>query len=148
MTNEELQKYWDACLIRTWRQIGSLNQAVQMYKSITGLELHDVELLRVPYIGHPWAVPIRAFVHDRLEKINNWLLEKGPERDVELLQKLATSKYDCAKKAAQRQRDLENVRSQTSRNTKKVAMANLAYSNRNHDTDWGVTKGARSKTRR
>ena len=83
------QEYWDACLIRTWRQSGSVLDAMIMFKSITKVNLEDVEpkLLRIPRVGFPWKIGIRIFMASHLSKISNRLWDQSPEKDVALLQK-------------------------------------------------------------
>lgn len=67
-----LQEYWDACLIRTWRQSGSVLDAMMMFKSITKIQMEDVEpkLLRIPRVGFPWKIGIKVFVAEHLSKIS------------------------------------------------------------------------------
>lgn len=120
-----------------------------MYKSITNKLLEDSpNMLRVPDKTFPWKIGIRAFAYSYLGKINEWLLNHPPEDDVLLLRKLATSKYTTAKKAAKGQKSLDTERARERVNKKRIGMDRLAYSNRNHNTDWGVMKGTRVKRAR
>lgn len=143
------QEYWDACLIRTWRNYGTIFDAMYMFKSITGkayLE-YDPPLLRTSRDGYPWKIHIRIFVANHLSKISKRLWEQPPEKDVLLLKKLKDSKYDTEKDIVA---DLEfnNEKSQSRRNKLKVGMAMLAKSHRNGDTDWNTVKGHRKIRRR
>jgi hypothetical protein len=136
-----LQEYWDACLIKTWRNLGSISNAMHMFEVTTGKMLFESNLLRVPPLGFPWKVGMRVFVAERLPKISERLWSQPPEKDVLLLRKLATSKYDTAKEDTSPDTDLKRQRRQLRRNGKRIAMETLSVSNRNASTDWNVTKG-------
>lgn len=56
MTQEELQKYWDASLIHAWRRFISVKGAMSQFTKGTGMMLHECDLLRVPPKGLPWTV--------------------------------------------------------------------------------------------
>jgi hypothetical protein len=133
------QKIWDACLIKTWRNAGNVLDAIQMYQSITHKEL-DFSLLRVPKLGYPWKTGIRVFVAAHLHKISKRLWEQSAEKDIELLRKLQTSSYTTSLDDVSKDQSLANEANQHRRNRKKVGMSNLAYQNRNHDTNWNVVK--------
>ena len=141
------QEYWDACLIRTWRQHGSFLDAVNMFKSITGIDLLEEKtyraVLRSPKKYFPIHTGIRIFVAQYLPKISDRLFDQPPEKDVLLLRKLATSKYDCEEKAYTTSNETEQnrVKSQLARNRLKVGISTQHVNNRNHNTDWNVTKG-------
>jgi len=149
------QQYWDACLIKTWRQFGSLLDAIQMFKSITGIDvltdnkLQERKILRTPVGFFPLRSNVRLFVAQYLPKISDRLFDQSPEKDVLLLKKLSTSKYDVEKKAYTNQFDHEHknqIRSQRI-NQLKVGMSTQSVSGRNQATDWNVVKGP-TKTRR
>lgn len=133
------QKYWDACLIKVWRNAGTVLDAIQMYKSITGKEIDD-SLLRTPKKGFPWKIGVRVFVADRLEKISKRLWEQPPEKDVDLLNRLQTSKYTTTEQSTQVDKKLKSESAQYKRNRLRVGMESLNHSNRNQKTDWRVTK--------
>jgi hypothetical protein len=137
------QEYWDACLIKTWRNDGKLLDAFQMFRSVTGKRTDEIDppLLRLPSAGVPWKLPARAYMAAYLEKISNRLWEQPPEKDVLLLKKLQTSKYTTTTQNTNN--DLELAAEQRSHNSnrKRNAMSALNKSNRNQATDWGVTKG-------
>ena len=141
------QEYWDACLIKTWRQHGSFVDAVRMFKSITGIDLMvDYKprvILRTPIKFFPAHSGMRIFVAQYLPKISDRLFDQPPEKDVLLLRKLATSKYDCEEKAYTTANESEQskVKSQLRRNRLKMGISTQHVSNRNHNTDWNVTKG-------
>ena len=139
------QEYWDACLIKTWRNAGSVLDALRMYTSITGKRAHDTEppLRRLPHEGFKYALPMRIFMANYLEKISNRLFEQSPDKDVLLLHKLKDSKYTTADKTTLlKDRELDNATAQHKRdNTRtKFLKEALGFSNRNHSTDWNVTK--------
>ena len=136
------QKNWDAALIKTWRNAGSLLDAMILFKAISGKQVDqcDPPLRRMPPLNFPWKVGIRVFVAKFLSKISKRLWEQDPSKDILLLRKLETSTYDTEKDEI-RDRELDNEREQYIRNRKKVAMSTLEYSNRNQATDWGVNKG-------
>ncbi len=142
------QEYWDACVIKTWRQHGSFLDAVNMFKSITGIDLMTEEgrrsVLRTPRQFFPAHSGIRLFVAQFLPKISERLFDQPPEKDVLLLRKLATSKYDVEDKAYLTASDTEhkNINNQLKRNRLKIGMSTQSVTNRNHNTDWNVVKGS------
>jgi hypothetical protein len=138
------QEYWDACLIRTWRQSGSLLDAIMMFHSITQTKIMEVEpkLLRLPKDGFPWKSGIRVFMASYLSKISNRLWDQPPEKDVALLKKLKESKYDTEKDTIH-DISLINERSKTYKNKRKMELLSKTISERNKDTDWGTMKGSR-----
>jgi hypothetical protein len=138
------QEYWDACLIRTWRQSGSVLDAMKMFESITKIRMEDVEpkLLRTPRVGFPWKIGIKIFVAEHLSKISARLWDQPPEKDVALLQKLKDSKYDTEKDVIQNS-DFKNEISKTNKNKRKMELLSKHISERNKDTDWGTMKIAK-----
>lgn len=139
------QEYWDACLIKTWRNAKRLLDAMIMFKSITGKHLEDIQppLLRVPRVGYQYKLPVRIFMANHLEKISNLLFKYPPEKDVLLLRKLKDSKYNTSDKSTQAtDKDLKNAMAKNQRDTKRVAFFKEAFGfdNRNRSTDWNVTK--------
>jgi len=145
------QEYWDACLIKTWRNNGQLLDAMQMFTSMTGKRTDEIDppLLRLPNGGVPWKLYVRAYMAAHLEKISARLWEQPPEKDVLLLRKLQTSKYDTTKQDTNRDKEMTNERQRYRTNRLRVGMSTLANSNINQATDWGVTKGsARVKVKR
>jgi len=138
------QEYWDACLIKTWRNDGCFLDALQMFKSITGRLVFGREepLLRTPLEGVPLKIRVRPYVAQHLEKISRRLWDYAPEHDVALLKKLQTSKYTTTEQATNPDKEMNNERNRTLTNRKRMAMNSLQRSVRNQATDWGVTKGA------
>ena len=143
------QKNWDAAMIKTWRNAGSLLDAMILFKAISGKQADqcDPPLRRMPPLNFPWKVGVRVFVAKSLSKISKRLWEQTPDKDILLLRKLETSTYDTEKDEI-RDRELDNERGQYTRNKKKVAMSMLEHSNRNQATDWGVNKGPSNIKRR
>jgi hypothetical protein len=144
------QKNWDASVISTWRRAGSVQDAMILFKSLTGKQTDqcDPPLKRLPSVSYPWKIGIRVFVANSLSKISKRLWEQTPDKDILLLRKLETSSYDTEKDVIS-DLDLQRERGQDYRNRKKVAMSVLEYSNRNQATNWGVTKGpSRIKAKR
>lgn len=137
------QEYWDVCLIRTWRNHLRVLDATSMFKSITGKRLDECELLRVPVNNIPWSVGMRVFVSAYLPKINDWLWDHEPEKDVALLRKLSKSKYDTEKLRyrTNSDRDLEVARLKMRKDRQKKEFTTREISERNSATDWNVTKG-------
>ena len=137
------QKNWDAAVISTWRRAGSVQDAVLLFRDLSGKQLTDCDppLKRIPKMGYPWKIGIRVFVANHLSKISKRLWEQTPDKDILLLRKLETSSYDTEKDTIN-DLNLARERGQDSRNRKKVAMSALEYSNRNQATDWGVNKGS------
>lgn len=145
------QEYWDACLIKTWRNHGQLIDAMQMFTSVTGKKTDEIDppLLRLPRAGVPWKLYVRAYMAAHLEKISKRLWEQPPEKDVLLLKKLQTSKYDTTTQNTDRDNEMEAEIRRLRTNQKRNGMSTLANSNSNQATDWGVSKGsARVKVKR
>jgi len=148
------QEYWDACVIKTWRQHGSFLDAVLMFRSITGIDLMTEEgrrpVLRTPKQFFPAHSGIRIFVAQFLPKISERLFNQPPEKDVLLLRKLSTSTYDVEDKAYMTASDHEhkNVNHKLRRNRLRMGMDTIAVNNRNQATDWNVVKGGRIKPSR
>ena len=138
------QEYWDACLIKTWRNDGKLYDAMNMFKSITGKYPYDYDapILRTPGKQVPWTVPVRPYVASNLEKISKRLWSQPPEKDVLLLKKLQTSSYTTTTTTTDPDRAMNNAKSQYKRDRLRVGMSTLAVSMRNSATDWNVVKGA------
>ena len=138
------QEYWDACLIRTWRQSGSVLDAMMMFKSITKIQMEDVEpkLLRIPKDGFPWKTGVKVFIASHLSKISNRLWDQPPEKDVALLKKLKDSKYDTEKDTIH-DTALITERSKTYKNKTKMELLSKKISERNSPTDWSTIKTPR-----
>jgi hypothetical protein len=143
------QEYWDACLIRVWRKMGTLHDVFSLFYSVTGKKTDEFELLRLPKRGMPTGMQVRLFTARHLPKINDWMWDKPPEKDVVLLRKLSASRYDTFETPFRTNADkeLSKEMARIYTNRKRNGMNTLSVSNRNQATDWGVTKGARSKTR-
>jgi len=138
------QEYWDACLIKTWRNDGRLLDAMQMFTSMTGKRTDEIDppLLRLPNGSVPWKLYVRAYMAAHLEKISKRLWDQPPEKDVLLLKKLQTSKYTTTTQNTDRDTDMEAEIRRLRTNQKRNGMSTLANSNINQATDWGVTKGS------
>ena len=144
------QEYWDACLIRTWRKHGTLQDVFSLFLSVTGQKATEVGVLRIPNKGIPWSMDVRIFVAEYLPKINDWLWDKPPEKDVVLLKKLSASKYNTLDKAFKTNMEKELQKEQTNiiLNRKIRTLTTIRISERNQATDWGVTKGGRLRRAR
>jgi len=148
------QEYWDACLIRTWRNLGTLKDANNMFRSITGEWPDKIEprLLRIPNYGLPFTVQARYFVAHFMPKLNDMLLNSDRDKDVAILRKLKDSKYSTARKADKSIADVErhmNEGQQMSLDKKIMNVEYNSYKTRNSATGWGVVKGpVRAKVRR
>jgi len=147
------QEYWDACLIKTWRNDGKLIDVFVMFKSITGRTVFDREtpLLRIPREYTPLKLPVRVYAAQYLEKISRRLWDYSPDHDIALLKKLQTSNYTTSDTQTNIDKELTNARKRHINDKKRLAMFSLQRSVRNQATDWGVTKptgrGARAGRR-
>lgn len=141
------QKVWDACLIRCWRKDLKLYDVFKMYRSI--MNGPPEGLLRMPSGGMPWQIRVRAFVASYLPKINDRLWDQDPEKDVLLLRKLQTSSYNTLKIRIREnaESELEREQKRHIKSKQKITLSFTNALNRNHDTDWNVTKGS-SRVRR
>jgi hypothetical protein len=137
------QKNWDAAVIKTWRNAGSVFDAMVLFTALSGKQVTDCDppLKRTPPVPYPWKIGIRVFVANHLSKISKRLWEQTPDKDILLLRKLETSSYDTEKEVLH-DKELDKEHSQYKRNRKKVAMSTLSVSNQGYNTDWNVTKGA------
>jgi hypothetical protein len=137
------QEYWDAILIRTWRQFGSLKDAIVMFRDTVGKRVLECNLLRFPNTGMPWTIGVRVFAADYLPKINDWLLEHPKEQDVNLLRKLKDAKYTTLRLPMQRSggQGYEAAHKSVHNNEKRVLVGMESYYRRNEATDWNKTKG-------
>jgi hypothetical protein len=139
------QEYWDACLIRTWRQSGTVMDAIRMFQSITKKNFVEEcpNLKRVPKLGYPWNTGIKPFVDQYLSKISKRLWDQTPEKDILLLQKLKASTYDTENDTSMDDRNLRKEMNALTVNRKKVEYQITKYSKRNRATDWNVHQGPR-----
>lgn len=139
------QEYWDACLIRTWRNFGTLSDANKMFHSIVGKWPEEVEpiLLRVPISFVPYTSQARYFVAHFMPKLNDMLINSDREKDVVILRKLKDSKYTASGKThlsdEERERKNESKKYRNARERIELDVKN--YSERNNATDWGTVKG-------
>jgi len=139
------QEYWDACLIRAWRNFNTFYDLNRMFHSITGEWPNDLEprLLRTPKIWLPNKMGIRYYMAHFLPKINDRLLAQEPDKDVALLRKLKDSKYDSDTRflRSDGEVDRDKVGDEMSV-VKKINKHNSrAIAGRNEATDWGKVKG-------
>lgn len=147
------QEYWDACLIKTWRKHGSYGDAVRMFRSITGIDLLTKEghraVLRTPRGFFPIKTGIRLFVARYLPKISDRLFDQPPEKDVMLLRKLSTSKYDTEEKEYTTSSDHEhnNIGRTVKTSMLRIGITFQAANDRNAATDWSVVKGHTKRKR-
>jgi len=145
------QEYWDVCLIRCWRNFKNIGEASYMFKSICGEWPNKIEprLLRLPNDNMPKIINIRYFAAHFLPKINDFLCDKPPEKDIELLRALKKSKMDTFDKMykTNADRDKDNTISKIRRDRVKMAGNTISRSIRNHDTDWNVNKGSIKRRR-
>lgn len=139
-----LQEYWDYCLIRAWRNHLQVLDAMKMFYSITGKRATECDLLRLPKYGLPWGTGMRVFTAYYLPKINDWLWDKPPEKDIDLFRKLSKSKYNTEEKPhrTNADREVQNEQQRLRRNRLKNGFATMKVTTRNSSTDWNVTKGA------
>jgi hypothetical protein len=138
------QEYWDACLIKTWREYKQLFDTVTMFKSITGKEFseYDPPLNRVPHLGMPWKMTVRHFVAQHLPKISERLWEQPPEQDVALLRKLSASNYTTIRNSMPDNSEILAVRHAYKQDVKKLVLDSYMRSERNSATNGNVVKGA------
>lgn len=138
------QEYWDACLIRSWRNLNAMWQLRKMFHSITGEWPEEMEprLLRTPIKWIPSKTEVRYYTAHFLPKINDRLLAQAPEKDVFLLRKLKDSKYDTDKDYIKSED--EKHRAYVSRLNKRDRALNeyktTMISRANEDSDGNVVK--------
>ena len=139
-----LQEYWDACLIRAWRNHMKIVDAMNMFYSITGKRLDECQLLRTPIENIPWNISARVFTAYHLPNINERLWDQSPEKDVALLHKLSKSKYNTQKTAhrTNADRELSNEMQRNRKNRERNNLSLHAVTKRNAETDWNVVKGS------
>jgi len=139
------QKYWDACLIRSWRMHGTLSSLLIMFKAVVHKDALEEGLLRTPTGYVPFRQPVRAWVASRLPKISTILWEQDPDKDVALLRKLENSKYTTAKSSTIiPDKERAKMRADLRKNKQAMELESTNYSNRNSATDWGTMSGGRN----
>lgn len=144
------QEYWDACLIKAWRNDGQLIDAFTMFQSITGKKILDIKppLLRVPHEGVPWKLRARVYMAAHLEKISNRLWDQSPEKDVLLLRKLKDSKYTTTDQNTNPDSEIAKQKKNDRKNKAIMVLNTTKYKERNKATDWNVTQGPSPKSMR
>lgn len=137
------QEWWDACLIKTWREHKQLFHTLRMFEAITGKDVssYDPPLKRTPNIGIPWKCTVRHFVAAHLPKISERLWEQPVERDVDLLKKLSTSNYTTLKQALPMDRERAAAGRDAKKNMSIATLDRALFLNRNSPTDGNVVKG-------
>ena len=149
MTTAELQKYWDACLIKQWRLAGTLGDLRTMYKSIVGEFPDNHSILRKPEASMPYKIGVRIFVDTRLSKLNELLWEVPPEKDVEILKKLTASKYDIHNRPpTNAEREVKNTSKKHRKELQINKLSFTLYAERNSATDWDTVKSTKTRVRR
>lgn len=140
MTKQQLQEYWDYCLIHFWREFGMLSDACARFKAITGMWPEEAEILRTPVAGTKFKQQLRPWVHKHLPKLDAKLHATDRSKDAETLKNLTASSYQATQKTFIRDHEQERLRSSTRRNKVKVELNTTHAANRNRKTDWDVTK--------
>ena len=143
------QKNWDAALIKTWRLAGNIKDVYSLFLALSGKRVDECDppIKRLPPDNIPWKIGVRVFAANHLSKISSRLWDQPPEKDIMLLRKLETSNYDTEVQRMHADNELEAERKQFRRNIEKQTLLITKISERNHSTDWNVTKGP-SRTRR
>lgn len=136
------QEYWDASLIRAWRQDMRLLDVINMWESITNkvYQSEQGSLLRAPHSGFPWQVRVRVMVAELLPKINERLWSQPPEKDVLLLKALTGSNYTVERSSSKYVSELRWSAKKIKNNENKMTLESNNYSRRNRSTDWDVNK--------
>lgn len=147
MTQDEMQKYWDACLIKQWRLMGTVGDLFEMYRSIVGRYPLHGELMRMPELHR--KIGVRIYVDKFLPKLNDLLWKVEPEKDVRVLDKLTKSRYDKdVRGATDSERERNNARRRHKTNVTRVKFESMSYRERNADTDGNVVKSSKVRVRR
>lgn len=140
MTNTEMQKVWDRCLIKSWRLDGNLFNANNEFQHITKKNIWELDLLRIPNKGFPFKCSTRVFIANHLEKISNRLWNQPIERDDAMIEKLQCSKYTATKQNTQIGAYIDEVKRKSKIQSKLVGINVKRYSERNSNTDWNTVK--------
>ena len=147
MSNEELQKYWDACLIRCWRKDIRLYHAIELFKLYSGKLPWEVELIRVPPSMRLWAgKPTRVFVARFLTELGNWLFDHPQEQDIKLLNKITSTKYDSVDTGRRIDRETRRAAYRKNKDAELIEMVGSLW--HNGEREWDVTKPIKHKTKR
>jgi hypothetical protein len=144
------QKNWDAALIKTWRLAGTYQDALLLFKALSGKRTDECDppIKRIPKSFFPYNVGIRVYIAEHLPKISDRLWNQTQDKDILLLRKLETSPYDSLQ-TKMYDSDQSKLRYEVETSRKKIAMESLSKSIRNQATDWNVTKGpARVRVKR
>lgn len=143
----KLQEYWDAVLIKKFRQRQRVHDAVDMWERLTGCVFvdHAESLRRAPWLGMPWSMQVTLFCDRHLPKIADRLWQQDPSKDVALLNKLQTSTYTTLRIGVNRSSDAQRLSHSIKKDMQVMALDATKYNNRNQKTDWNVTKSNRAK---
>ena len=146
MSIEELQKYWDACLIRCWRRDLYLSHAVKLFKLYSGKFPWEVDLLRIPPDRHYWKKPTRGFVARFMPKLSDWLFDHPQEQDLELLNKITATKYTAVDTGVRRDKETRAAKYRMEKDIQRInVVVNLLH---NGNREWNVTKTVNKRDRR
>jgi len=139
MNKDSHQKNWDAALIKTWRTDATLFDTIKLFSALCGERVPLEGLLRLPRKGFPWSIRVRIFVANHLSKISNRLWEQDPLKDILLLRKLQTSKYDT-ERDGRADYDLQAAQKKHHENQTLGTVMASNIANRNSNTDWHTVK--------
>ena len=140
------QEYWDACLIKVWRNIGTFTDARVMFHSITKTWPDECEppLLRYPTQYIPRGMQVKYFVAHYLPKMSDWLWSHTPDKDVELLRAISKSKYTVTKERLKSddERERKNIYRKGVKDRALREFRTTMISRANEDSDGNVVKPA------
>jgi len=99
MTPEQIQSYWDASMILSWRRFQLVLHAEERFETLTNLTMDAARAAGVLRLPPPYIHKneVRLFVGQFLPKIGQWMEHHDEQDDVRLLEKLAASHYDTRK---------------------------------------------------
>jgi hypothetical protein len=146
--NHEHQQAWDTALLYAWRSDANIGYLIWRWETDTGAsyEQERAHLRRAPRPGMPFYVRVRVWVAEALPLISNRMWDQPAERDAALIAKLQTVGYTTQTQRIKTEADLavERERRANRKSQERIKLSAHLYADRNHATDWGVTKSSKA----
>lgn len=147
ITNHEHQQAWDTALLYAWRSDSNVGHLIWKWETTTGAKYEEQRefLRRIPRQGMPYNIRVRVWVASELPLISARMWDQPKERDEALVAKLQTVGY-TTQTPTKTEADLalERERRANEKSHARNKVIAHAYANRNHATDWNVTKSPKA----
>ena len=148
ITNHEHQQVWDTALLYAWRSDANIGYLIWKWETDTGANYEEerAHLRRAPRPGMPYGIRVRVWVAEALPLISNRMWDQPIERDAALIAKLQTVGYTTQTRNLKTESNLalERERRAHKKSQERNELSAHVYANRNHTTDWNVTKSSKA----